>query len=105
MGQTEPNLQFFADFAGARLRGRTTTQRSKKGSQTVLGRALGRVLRRGSAMGFTVKRVLRRVLRRGSEKAVCRRCLERGEYHSNFLDYTTPFYFWGINSGNDYTAD
>ena len=30
----------------------------------------------GPAIGLTVKRVLRRVLRRGSEKGVCRRCLE-----------------------------
>ena len=63
---------------GARLRGCTATQRSKKGSEMVLGRVLGkgvlrRVLRRGPAMGFAVKRVLRR----GSEKAVSRRCLER----------------------------
>ena len=68
----------------ARLRGRTATQRSKKGSEKALGRVVGRVLRRvlrrGPAMGFTVKRVLRRVLR--SEKGVSRRCLERplGEY-------------------------
>ena len=49
---------------GARLRGRTVTQRSKKGSEKVLERVLGkgsqRVLRRGPAMGFTVKK--------GSEK-------------------------------------
>ena len=52
-------------FLGARLRGRTATQRSKKGSEKVLERVLGkgsgegfwgRVLRRGSAMGFTVKK-------------------------------------------------
>ena len=45
---------------GARLRGRTATQHSKKGSEKVLGR----------------------VLRRGSEKGVSGRCLERplGEY-------------------------
>ena len=50
------------------------TQRSKKGSEKVLGRVLGRALRRGPAMGFTVKK--------GSEKAVSRRCLERplGDY-------------------------
>ena len=64
---------------GARLRGRTATQRFKKGSEkvlgTVLGRVLRRVLRRGPAMGFL--RVLGRVLRRGSEKGVSRRCLER----------------------------
>ena len=54
---------------GARLRGRTAAQRSKKGSE--------KVLRRGRAVGFTVKRVLRRVLRRDSKKGVSRRCLER----------------------------
>ena len=46
---------------GARLRGRTATQRSKRGSEKVLemvlrGRVLRRVFRRGSAMGFTVKK-------------------------------------------------
>ena len=39
---------------GARKRGRTATQRSKKGSEKVLGRVLirGGVLRRGPAIGF-----------------------------------------------------
>ena len=62
---------------GPRLRGRTAAQRSKKGSEKVLGRVLRRVLRRRPAMW-----VLRGVLRRGSEKGVSRRCLERplGEY-------------------------
>ena len=54
---------------GHTLRGRTTTQRSKKGSEKVLegfwGRVLRRVRRRGRAMGVTVKR--------GSEKEVSRR--------------------------------
>ena len=59
---------------GARLRGRTATQRSKKGSGEGV---LRRVLRRGPDVGFTLKKVLRRVLRRGSEKGVSRRCLER----------------------------
>ena len=63
---------------GARLRGRTATQRSKKGSgkflERVLGRVLKRVLRRGPAVGFAVKK--------GSQKGfleggVSRRCLER----------------------------
>ena len=67
---------------GARPRGRTATQRSKKGSEKVPGKGSGegvlrRVLRGWPALGFTVKRVLRRVLRRGSEKAVSRTCLER----------------------------
>ena len=55
---------------GARLRGRMATQRSKKGSDKVLGRVLG-----GSE-------ILRRLLRRGSEKGISRRRLERplGEY-------------------------
>ena len=44
-----------AHIWGARLRGRTATQRSKKGSENVLGRVLG------GAMGFAVKK--------GSEKA------------------------------------
>ena len=46
---------------GARLRGRTATQRSEKGSGKGFGEGvLRRVLRRGPAMGFTVKK--------GSEK-------------------------------------
>ena len=69
---------------GARLRGRTATQRSKKDSEKVFGKGAGesfsRVLR--ACYGLTVKRVLRRVLIRGSEKGVSGRCLERplGEY-------------------------
>ena len=74
-------LRDYRSNLGARLRGRTATQRSKKGSGKVLGRVLGkRVLRRGPAVGFTVKkkkRVLTRILRRCSEKAISRRCLER----------------------------
>ena len=69
------------------LRGRTATQRSKKGSEKVLGRVLGKGSQKGSEKGaccgfYSKKRVLRRVLRRGSEKAASRRCLERslGEY-------------------------
>ena len=59
---------------GARLRGRTATQRSKKGSEKVLGKGS----EKGGCCGFySKKRVLRRVLRRGSEKGVSRRCLER----------------------------
>ena len=75
-----------SEIWGTRLRGRTATQHSKKGSVKVLegfwGRVLRRVLRRESAMSFTVKRVLRRVLRRGFEKGASSRCLERflGEY-------------------------
>ena len=46
---------------GARLRGRTATQRSKKGSEKGSGEGvLRRFLRRGPAMGFAVKK--------GSEK-------------------------------------
>ena len=46
---------------GARLRGRTATQRSKKGSEKGSEEGvLRRVLRRGLSMGFTVKK--------GSEK-------------------------------------
>ena len=72
---------------GARLRGRTATHRSKKGSEKVLGRVLGKGSQKGSENGacygfYSRKRVLRRVLRRGSEKGISRRCLERplGEY-------------------------
>ena len=36
---------------GARLRGRTATQRSKKGSEKALGRVLGRVLGKSSLKG------------------------------------------------------
>ena len=72
---------------GARLRGRTATQRSEKGSEKVLDKVLGKGSQKGSEKGvccgfYSKKKVLRRVLRRGSEKAVSRRCLERplGEY-------------------------
>ena len=62
---------------GARLRGRTATQRSKKGSEKVLGRVLGKGSQKGSEKGGCY-----RFYRRGSEKGVFRRCLERplGEY-------------------------
>ena len=84
---------------GARLRRPTATQRSKKGSEKLLGRilgkgsqkcsekVLGRVLGKGSQKcsekgaffyGFyTKKGFWGRVLRRGSEKGVSRRCPER----------------------------
>ena len=60
---------------GARLTGRTATQRSKKGSENVLGRVLGEGSQKGSEKGacygfYSEERVLRRVLRRGSEKGV-----------------------------------
>ena len=54
------------------------TQRSKTGSEKVLGRVLGKGSQKGACCGFhSKKRVLRRVLRRGSEKGVSRRCPER----------------------------
>ena len=71
---------------GARLRGSTATQRSKKDSEKVLGRVLGKGSQKRSEKGafcgfYSKKRVLRRVLRRDFEKGVSRRCLERlGEY-------------------------
>ena len=69
-------------FLGARLMGRTATQRSKKGSEKVLGRVLGKGSEKGSENGacygfYSENRVLRRVLRRGSEKGLSRRCVER----------------------------
>ena len=69
VGNIDANYQTLE--SDARLRGRTATQRSKKGSgqgfsEGFWGRVLRWVMRRGPAMGFTVKRVLRRVLRRGS---------------------------------------
>ena len=39
---------FFKPILGARLRGRTVTQRSKKGSEKVLGRVRGRGSQKGS---------------------------------------------------------
>ena len=70
-------------FLGARLRGRTATQRSKKGSEKVLGRVLGKGSQKGSekgaCYGFQSKKGFwEGVLRRG----VSRRCLEHpfGEY-------------------------
>ena len=72
--------------SGARLRGRTATQRSKKGSEKVLGRVLGEGSQKGSEKGAFVCGFCSKhgVPRRGSEKGVSRRCLERplGEYDS-----------------------
>ena len=64
-------------YSGARLRGCTATQRSKKGSENVLGRVLGKGSQKGSEKGayygfYSKKRVLRRVLRRGFQKGVSR---------------------------------
>ena len=68
-----------APHLGARLRGRTTTCASKKGSEKVLGRVLGegsqQVSEEGGLLchGFHSKKVSeKRVLRRG----VSKRCLE-----------------------------
>ena len=52
---TKINVQpviVWGTIMGARLRGCTGRQHSKKGSEKVLGR----VLRRGPAMGFTVEK-------------------------------------------------
>ena len=59
---------------GARLRGRTATQRSKKGSEKVLGRLLEKGSQKGSekgaCYGFTAKK--------GSEKGFSEGVLRRG---------------------------
>ena len=67
----------------SRLRGRTATQRSGKGSEKVLGRVLGKGFeKKGSEKGaffygfYSKKKGSEKaVSRRGSEKAVSRRCL------------------------------
>ena len=41
---------------GARLRGRTATQRSKKGSEKVLGRVLEKGSEKGACYGFYSKK-------------------------------------------------
>ena len=46
----KPKLPVF--LLGARLRGRTATQRSKKGSEKVLGRVLGKGFQMGSEKSF-----------------------------------------------------
>ena len=79
-GWLQLQLKFWT-LEPARLRGRTATQRSEKGSEKVLERVLGKgfwgrgsgegVLRRGSAMGFTVKK--------GSEKGS-----QKGFWEGNF---------------------
>ena len=69
---------------GARLRGRTATQRSeirvlRRFWEGFWGKGFSdqKGSERGACYGFySKKRVPRRVLRRGSEKAVSRRCLE-----------------------------
>ena len=78
--ETQGSQTFWRDIPGLSEKIRCTpkgTQRSKKGSEKVLGKGSQKGSRRGPAMGFTVKRVLRRVLGRGFEKGVSRRCLER----------------------------
>ena len=61
----------------ARLRGRMATQRSKKGSEKVLGRALGKDSQKGCEKGACYGFYSKKGLRSGSEKGVSRRCLER----------------------------
>ena len=53
---------------GARLRGRTATQRSKKGSEKVLGRVLRRVLRRVLKRGPAVDCAVKKESEKGSQK-------------------------------------
>ena len=62
---------FWSFQLDARLRGRTAEQRSKKGSENVLERVLGKGSQKASEKGvcygiYSEKRFLRRVLRRGS---------------------------------------
>ena len=71
-------------YLGARLRGRTATQRSKIGVprrfwEGFWGRGSQKASEKGAFIyGFySKKRVLRRVLRRGSEKGASRRRPER----------------------------
>ena len=66
IGKCSPMWSFcLQPIVGCAPKGHTATQRSKKGSEKVLGRVLGkgsgegvlrRVLRRGPALGFTVKK-------------------------------------------------
>ena len=53
-------FQSLVPWLGARLRGRTATQRSKKGSEKVLGRVLGKgsqkASEKGACYGFCSKK-------------------------------------------------
>ena len=65
---------------GARLRGRTATQRSKKGSVKVLrgvsgSRVLRRVLRTGFAVGFAVKEGSEKGSQKGFREGVFQKVL------------------------------
>ena len=89
---------------GARLRGRTATQCSKKGSEKVLRRVLGKGSQKGSEKGgcywfYSEKRVLRRG---NSEKGVSRRRLERplGEIDPLGVRPTTIRFKMSINRLN-----
>ena len=50
-GDTETDDHDIVLELGARLRGHTATQRSKKGSEKVLGRVLGKASQKGSEKG------------------------------------------------------
>ena len=70
------------NFLGARLRGRTATQRSKKGSEKILGRVLGKGSQKGSEKGACYGLYSKEGSEKGSEKGVSSGCLEcpLGEY-------------------------
>ena len=57
-----PNLSTKHHYLGARLRGRTAAQRSKKGSEKVLGSVLGKGSQKGSEKGACYKFCNERVL-------------------------------------------
>ena len=65
-----PNGNSWVPHLGARLRGRTATQRFKKGSEMVLERVLGKGSQKGPVVGFTVEK--------GSEKGSQKRFWEGG---------------------------
>ena len=63
---------------GARLRGRTATQRSKKGSETVLGRVLGKGSQKGSEKGVCCGFCSGKGFREGFSEGVLRRRFPEG---------------------------
>ena len=67
---------------GARLRIRTTTQRSEEVLGSVLGKGSQKGPEKGAGYCFTVREGSEKGSQNGSEKGVSRRCLDRplGEY-------------------------
>ena len=74
---------------GARLRGRTATQRSKKGSEKILGRVLGKGSQKGSEKGACYGFYCKNGLWEGFAEWVLRRGFPKGAWNAP-LESTPP---------------